>query len=71
MGAQSTTLQSLSSLQSNLQNLQLSNQETITTVGDTNMTDIVVQLQAVENQLQLSLESFAKISSTSLLNYLQ
>jgi flagellar hook-associated protein 3 FlgL len=71
MGAQSTTLQSLSSLQSNLQNLQLSTQETISNEGDVNMTNVVVQLQSLENQMQLSLETFAKISSTSLLNYLQ
>ena len=71
MGAQSTTLQSMSSLQTNLQNMQLATQENITNVGDANTTDLVVQLQAMQNQLQLSLETFAKLSSTSLLNYLQ
>jgi flagellar hook-associated protein 3 len=71
VGAQSTTLQSLSSLQSNLQNMQSSTQESITNVGGANMTDIVVQLQSVEQMLQLSLATFQKISSTSLLNYLQ
>lgn len=70
-GAQSATLQSLSSLQTNLQNMQLTNQENITNIGDVNTTNIVVQLQAFENQMQLSLEAFSKISSTSLLNYLQ
>jgi flagellar hook-associated protein 3 FlgL len=71
LGAQSTTLQGLGSLQSNLQNLQLSTQENISNVGGANMTDVVVQLQTYEQMLQMSLLAFSKISSTSLLNYLQ
>jgi flagellar hook-associated protein 3 FlgL len=71
LGTQSATLQSLTSLQSHLQDLQLSTKETISTVGDADVTDVVVKMQAYEQQLQLSLMAFAKISSTSLLNYLQ
>jgi flagellar hook-associated protein 3 FlgL len=71
LGAQSATLQSLSSLSSHLQNLQLSTQETISTVGDADVTNVVVQLQTYQQELQLSLMAFSKISSVSLLNFLQ
>ena len=70
IGAQSSTVQSLTALQTNLNNLQLSNQETISNLGSADVTNVVVQLQAYENMLQMSLEAFSKISSTSLLNYL-
>ena len=70
-GAQSASLQSLSSLQEQLQSLQLSTKETITNVGSADITDVVVKLQSYQQSLQLALMSFVQISSTSLLNYLK
>ena len=58
-------------MQTHLQALQLSTKETISTVGDADVTDVVVKLQSYEQMLHLSLMTFQKISSTSLLNYLQ
>ncbi len=71
IGQQSATLQSLSGLQTQLQNVQLSTKETISTVGGADIAGVVVKLQTYEQQLQLSLESFAQIHSISLLNYLK
>jgi flagellar hook-associated protein 3 FlgL len=71
IGQQSASLQSLTSLQSHLQDLQLSTKQTIANVGGADLTDVVVKLQSFEQQLQLSLEAFAQISSISLMNYLK
>jgi flagellar hook-associated protein 3 FlgL len=71
VGQQSATLQSLTSLQSHLQDLQLSTKQTIANVGGADMTDVVVKLQQFEQQLQMSLVAFSQISSISLLNYLK
>ncbi len=70
MGQQSATLQSLTSLQTHLKEVQLSTQETISTESGADVTKVVVQLQSYEQMLQLSLEAFAQIHSISLLNYL-
>jgi flagellar hook-associated protein 3 len=70
-GTQSAALQSLSSLQDQLQNLQLSTKETISNEGSADITDVVVKLQAYQQSLQLALMSFVQISSTNLLNYLK
>lgn len=71
LGQQSASLQSLTSLQSHLQSLQLSAKETIGNIGNADVTDVVVKLQSYEQLLQLSLESFARIHSISLLNYIR
>jgi flagellar hook-associated protein 3 FlgL len=70
VGAQSATLQSLQSLQSNLQDLQLNAQKTASNLGDVDMTDLVVKLQAYQNMLQLSLGTFSRIVDQNLLNFL-
>ena len=69
-GSQSATLQSLTSLQGNLQNVQLAVKENIGNLGSADLTDVVVQLQSYEQLLQLSFTTFSQITSTSLLNYL-
>lgn len=70
LGQQSASLQSLSTMQTQLQNLQSSLQQASGNLGNADITNIVVQLQSYEQQLQLSFEAFSQISSTSLLNYL-
>ena len=71
LGKQSASLQSLSSLQTHLQDLQLTAKQTISNVGGADITDVVVKLQSYEQLLQLSLMSFSQIHSISLLNYLR
>ena len=71
IGQQSASLQSLGTLQTQLQNLQTSLQTSNSNLGDADMASLVVQLQAYEQQLQLSFEAFSQISSTNLLTYLQ
>jgi flagellar hook-associated protein 3 FlgL len=70
LGQQSASVQTLSSLQSHLQDLHLATQKTISTQGNADLTDVVVKLQTYQNLLQMSLLSFSRITSTSLLNYL-
>ena len=70
MGQQSASLQSMTSLQTQLQSLQTSDNTNASTLGNADVTTIVVQLQQYEQQLQLSFEAFTQISSTSLLSFL-
>jgi flagellar hook-associated protein 3 FlgL len=71
LGQQSASLQSLTSLQTNLQNMQLNTKQTISNVGNADVANVVVQLQSYEQLLQLSLMSFEQITSISLLNYMR
>jgi flagellar hook-associated protein 3 FlgL len=70
IGQQSASLQSMSTLQTQLQSLQTSDQENAANLGNADITNVVVQLQQYEQQLQLSFEAFSQISSTSLLSFL-
>ena len=70
VGAQSATLQSLQSLQGHLQDLQLNAQKTASALGDVDMSQLVVNLQAYQNQLQLSLATFSRIVDQNLLSFL-
>ena len=64
------SLQSLQSLQGHLQDLQLNAKKTASALGDVDMTQLVVNLQAYQNMLQLSLASFSRITSQNLLDFL-
>jgi flagellar hook-associated protein 3 len=72
-GAQSATLSQLTSMQTNFQAVQLADQQTTTTLQGADVTQVVVQLQAQQNLLQLTLSAAAETlnSSTTLLNFLQ
>jgi flagellin-like hook-associated protein FlgL len=71
MGEQSASLQSLDSLQSHLQDMQLAAKKNISELSDVDVSELVVKLQTYQQQLQLSLASFARINSHSLLDFLQ
>jgi len=70
VGAQSSTLQSLQSLQGHLQDLQLNAQKTASELGDADMGELVVKLQAYQNMLQLSFATFSRIVDQNLLDFL-
>jgi flagellar hook-associated protein 3 len=70
LGTQSATLQSLGSLQTQMQDVQTSTKATISNLSGADVANVVVQLQSYQQLLQLALESFSQISSTTLLNYL-
>jgi flagellin-like hook-associated protein FlgL len=71
LGQQSASLQSLDSLETHLQDVQTSARKTVSELGDASVTDIVVKLQAYQQMLQLSLETFARINGVSLLDFLK
>lgn len=71
VGAQSATLESLQSLQSHLGDLQLNARQTASDLGDVDMTELVVKLQAYQNMLQLSLATFSRIVDQNLLDFLR
>lgn len=71
VGQQSATLSTLDSLDSHLQDLQLTVKQTVSDLQDADMTDIVVKMQAYNQMLQLSLASYARIIDTNLLDFLK
>jgi len=71
VGQQSATLSTLESLDSHLQELQLTIKQSVSDLQDADMTDIVVKLQAYNQMLQLSLASYARIINTNLLDFLK
>jgi flagellar hook-associated protein 3 len=70
-GKQSAVLQHLSQLKTNLQDMKLSTQQLITNVGSADLSQVVVQLQAQQTMLQLSLYGFAQMLNESLLQFLK
>lgn len=71
VGGQSATLHSLESLKGHLQDLQLNARKAASDLGDVDMSELVVKLQANQNMLQLSLAAFARIVGQNLLDFLR
>jgi len=71
MGEQSASLQNLSSLQTQIQQLQLNNQTAISNLQDTNYASAAIQLTAVQNAMQATLEVSSKIFNQNLLDFIQ
>jgi len=71
LGEQSASLQSLQSLQSHLQDLQLNAKKTASELGDIDISEVAVKLQAFQNMMQLSLATFARSVDQSLLDFLR
>jgi flagellar hook-associated protein 3 FlgL len=71
-GAQSATLSQLSSMQTNVQSLQLAAQQLTSNLQGADVTQVVVQLQAQQNLLELTLEATSRMLQvgTSLLSFL-
>jgi len=70
-GQQSAQLQSLTALQTQTQNMKLSSQEFVSGLQNADMTQVAIQLQAQENQLQLTLATTAKMFDQNLLQFIQ
>lgn len=70
-GAQSADLQNLQGLQTQVQNVQLQTQQMIGNVGDVDLSQVLVNLQAQQNLLQVTLATTAKMFDQNLLNYLK
>jgi flagellar hook-associated protein 3 FlgL len=71
-GEQSATLTQLASLQTTFQNVQLSVQQTTTNLQSADISQVVVQLQAQQNLLQLTMASTSEMlnATVSLLTWL-
>jgi flagellar hook-associated protein 3 FlgL len=70
-GQQAATVQSLSQLQNQVQQMQLSSKELVSNLGSADMSQVVVQMQATQNALQASLYGFAQILQQSLLEFIK
>jgi flagellar hook-associated protein 3 len=70
VGQQSADLQNLGALQTQTQNVQLQAQQTVGNLQSADMAGVVVNLQAQQNLLQLTLASTARLYDQSLLNFL-
>ncbi len=70
-GAQSADLQNLQALQTQVQNVQLQTRQAISNVGDADFSQVLVNLQAQQNLLQVALATTAKMFDQNLLNYLK
>lgn len=70
-GQQSAVLQSLNQLQNHVQDLRLSTQRLVSDLGDADLSQVVVQMQAQQNLLQLSLYGFSRILQQSLLDFIK
>jgi flagellin-like hook-associated protein FlgL len=70
-GKQSAVLQNLSQLKTNLEDMQLSVKQTISNLGDTDLSQVVVQLQAQQTMMQLSFYGLSKMLNQSLLDFLK
>lgn len=71
VGEQSVQLQGLDSLENHTQDLKLTTQKVISELGDVDLSELVVNLQAQQQMLQLSLASISRVLGQSLLDYLQ
>ena len=70
-GEQGAALQTLSSVQSSIQGVQLNLQSTLSNLQGADVSQVAIGLQAQQNQLQLTLASASRIFSQSLLDFLQ
>ncbi len=71
IGQQSASLQHLQNLQGSFQDAQLAAQKVTADLEGADISSVVVQLQAQQNQLQLTLASTARVMSVSLLDFLR
>ncbi len=71
MGEQSATLHSLESLESHLREMQTAAKKTVSELGDVDLPELVVKLQAHEQMLQVAMATFARLNSQSLLDFLR
>jgi flagellar hook-associated protein 3 len=71
VGQQSADLQNLSSLQTQTQNVQLNTKSMISNLSSADMSQVLVQLQAMQTQYQLTLEVTAQLFSQNLLNFIK
>jgi flagellar hook-associated protein 3 FlgL len=70
VGEQSASLQNLDALQSRAQDLQLQTRQRTSDLESADITDVVINLQAQQNLLQLTLASASRLLNTNLLNFL-
>lgn len=68
---QSSNIDTLNALQSQVQNLQTNATEQAGNIGDTDDTSAIVQMEEDQTSLQASMEVTSKLMQTSLLNFLQ
>ncbi len=71
VGAQSADLQNLQGLQTQVQGVQLQTRQMISNVGDADIGQVLTNLQAQQNLLQVTLATTAKMFDQNLLNYLK
>jgi flagellar hook-associated protein 3 FlgL len=69
-GQQSAELKTLGDLQNTTQDMKLTTQKFISALQDADMAQVAVNLQAMENQFQLTLATIARMFNQSLLDYL-
>jgi flagellar hook-associated protein 3 len=70
LGQQSATLQNLSAVQGNLQQVQLDTKQRESNLGDADITSVVVGIQQQQQLLQLTFDVTARSFDQSLLNFL-
>ena len=71
VGEQSASLEHLQDVTNNFQDLQLAAKKWTTDLEGANITDVIVQLQQQQNQLQLTLASTAQVLNVNLLDFLK
>jgi flagellar hook-associated protein 3 len=71
LGAQSASLQSLDTIESHMQSVQLNTKTQISNLQNVDLSQIIIQLQAQQNQLQLTLAASARLFDQSLLDFLR
>jgi flagellar hook-associated protein 3 FlgL len=69
-GAQAVSQQQLNQLQERTEDLQLETKQNIADIENVDLTDVVIQLQEAQNQMQFALAAIARVNDASLLNYL-
>ncbi len=71
VGEQSASLQNLDSLESRLRDVQLTTKQLISNLEDADVSQLVVQLQANQNMLTLTLATAAKLQDQSFLDFMK
>jgi flagellar hook-associated protein 3 FlgL len=70
LGEQAAALENLQSLDSYLMDVQLAARKTVSELEDADLSQVVIQLQAQETLLRLTLATAAQIMGPSLLDYI-
>jgi flagellar hook-associated protein 3 FlgL len=71
LGEQSASLQSLDDVESHVKTVQLNTQTQIGNLESVDLSQIIIQLQAQQNQLQLTMASSVRLFDQSLLDFLR